>query len=72
VGLADRDQGQGSFGEHLRKARHPQSLRRDEQKLQLALELIEANPARVGPRAAGVDALDDEALLLESGHLIFH
>lgn len=40
------------------------------QKLQLAGEVIEANSARVGTRPAGMDAVDGEALRLESGHLI--
>ena len=47
--------------EHLREARHAQPLRRDEEEVELAVEVVEADLARGRAVAAGVDALGREA-----------
>ena len=49
-----------------------QALRRDEEELQVAVEVVDAGLARGGAVAPGVDALHREVALLELGHLIFH
>ena len=46
------------------KAGDAQPLRRDEQELQRAVQVVDAGLARGGAVAAGVDALDGEAALL--------
>ena len=70
--LIDGDQGRLSLGQHLRETGDSQPLRRDEQKLQLAIEVIKAGLARSGAVAARMDAGDGEAPLLELRNLIFH
>ena len=47
-----------------------QALRGDEEKLQFAVEVIEACLARGGAVAPGVDALDGDAAALEGCNLI--
>ena len=72
VRLVDGDQRRLALGQHLREAGDAQALRRDEEELQRAVEVVDAGLARGGAVAAGVDALHGEAALLELGHLIFH
>ena len=56
-----------ALGQHLGKAGDAQPLRRDEEELQAAVEVVDAGLARGGAVAAGVDALHGEAALLELG-----
>jgi len=58
VGLVNGDEGQRSFAQHIGETGDAQALRRDEEELQLTAEVIQAGLARLGARAAGVDALD--------------
>ena len=62
--LIDGDQARLALRQHLRKSGHAQSLRRDEEKLQLAVEVVDAGLARSPAVAAGMDALHREAALL--------
>ena len=61
VRLVDRDERRLALGEHLGKARDAQALRRDEEKVELAGEVIDASLPGGGAVAAGVDALDRAA-----------
>ena len=54
------------------KPAHAQPLRRDEEKLQLAVQIIDAHLARGRAIAPGVDAFHREAAFPQLGELIFH
>ena len=64
--LIDRDQARLSFGEHLREAPHAQPLRRNEQKVELPVQVLQANFARCRPVAARMDSLGREPERLQS------
>ncbi len=49
-----------AFRQHLRETLHAQTLRRDEEKIQFAVEIIEADLARGRAVAVRVDALGRE------------
>ena len=51
VRFVDGDQRRLALRQHLRKAAHPQALRRDEQELQLAVQIIDASLARDAARS---------------------
>ena len=72
VRLIDHDQRNLPLGEHLRKARHAQPLRRNEEELQFAGQVVAASLARVHPAAPGMNALHGKTASLELGHLVFH
>ena len=66
------DQSRFALRQHLDKAIHAKTLRGDEEELQLAGEIVEADLAGGGAVAAGVDAFDGETEGAEFGELIFH
>ena len=72
VRLVDGDEGRFAFCKHLRETGHTEPLRRDEQKLQFATQVIQAGLARGRTVTAGMDAVGGEAALLELAYLIFH
>ena len=72
VRLIHYDQRNLPFGEHLREARHAQPLRRDEQELQLASQIVAANLPRVHAAAPGMNALHGTPEEFKLGDLIFH
>ena len=61
-----------AFGQHFGEAWNAEPLRRDEQELQLALQIVDAGLPGCGAVAAGVDALHRKAPLFQLRHLIFH
>ena len=72
VRLIHHDQRNLPLGEHLRKARHAQALRRNEQELQFAGQVVAASLPRIHPAAPGMNALHSKTPSLELGHLVFH
>ena len=64
--FVDGDERRLALGEHFGKAGDAQTLRRDEEELQRAVEIVDAGLAGGGAVAAGVNALDGEVALLES------
>ena len=72
VGLVNSDQSGFALRQHFRKSGQPQSFRRDEKKLQRAVQVIRARLSRRGGVAAGMDAFDLKATFFQLRHLIFH
>ena len=70
--FVDRYQGGLTPRQHFRKTRDAQPLGRDEQELQAAFQIVDADLARVGAAAAGVNALGAQASFAELGDLVFH
>ena len=70
--LVDGDEGGFALGEHFGEAGDAQALGRDEEELQIAVEVVDAGLAGGGAVASGVDALHGEAARLEGGDLVFH
>ena len=61
VRLVDRDQARLALRQHLREPPHPQPLRRDEQKVELAFKIVGMQTSRRGrPVAVGVDPIGRE------------
>ena len=58
MGFVDGHQRRFSLGQHFGEARDAQALRRDEEELQFAGEIIDAGLPGGGAIAAGMDALD--------------
>ena len=63
VGFVDGDQAGLALGQHLGEAGNAQAFGRDEQKLQGAVQIVDAGLARRRAVAAGMDALHREAAL---------
>src|SRR5471032_2108447 len=72
VCLVNGNQVRLPLGQHLEEPGNAQPLRGDEQKLQVAVEVVHASLARSGAVAPGMDALNGEASFFELGGLIFH
>ena len=72
VRLVDGDERGLALGEHLGKAGNAQPLRRDEEELQAAVEVVDAGLARGLAVEPGVDARDAEAACCELGRLVVH
>ena len=72
VRLVDRDQNRLALGEHLGEAGDREALRRDEQEVEAARQVVDAGLARRGAVAAGMDALGGEADLAQLRHLVLH
>ena len=64
VGFVDGNQGRLAFRKHLRETGHAEPFRRDEQKLQFAVEVIHAGLARGPAVPAGMNAVRGETPLL--------
>ncbi len=72
VGLVDGDERWLALAEHLRETGNTQPLGRDEEKLQAAVEVVNASLARGLAIEPGVDAGDAEAACAELGRLVLH
>ena len=72
VRLVDGDQRQLALGQHLGEAGHAQPLRRDEEKLQRALQIIHAGLAGHAAVKAGVNPRHSQAQRGELGGLVVH
>ena len=72
VGFVDGDQDRLAPGEHFREARDAEPFGRDEQEVEIAREVLLADPPRLAAVAAGVDPLGDEAARPKLRGLIFH
>ena len=70
--LVDGDQRRVSLREHLGKTRDAQTLRRDEEEVEIALQIVETHLTRFRSIAARVDALGTEALILQLRDLVLH
>ena len=70
--LVDGDQRRLALGQHLAEARNPQPLRRNEEELQRALQIIHAGLARLRAVQAGVNPPHAQTERGELGRLIFH
>jgi hypothetical protein len=72
VGLVDRDEPGLAPGQHLRKARNAQPLRRNEQEIERAVEVGPAGLPCVFAAQPGVDAGDTEAQIVKLRRLVVH
>ncbi len=72
VRLVDRDQAGRPSRQQLREPGHAQALRRDEEVVELAVDVQAAHPARLLAAATGVDALRLQAKRAEPGDLVLH
>ena len=70
--LVDRDQDRLALGQHFGKTGHAQPLGRNEQKIQLAPQILDADLARHHPVTTGVNAIGPQSQLAQLGNLIFH
>ena len=70
--LINRNQRRFALRQHLRKPRHPQPLRRNKQKLQLALQIVDAGLPRHRPVQAGVNSRYTQPQRGELCRLVFH
>ena len=72
VCLVDGDQRGLALGQHLAEARHPQTLGRNEEELQVSLQIVHACLPRLRPVQAGVNPPHAEAQRRQLGSLVFH
>ena len=72
VRLVDGDERRLALAQHLGKAGDAQPLRRDEEKLQAAVQVVDAGLARALAIQSGVNARDLQTACRELGGLIFH
>ena len=72
MGFVNGDQRRLALGQHLAEARHAQPLRRNEEELQAAIQVIHASLPRLRPVEAGVNPPHPQAERQELGRLILH
>ena len=72
VGFVDGDQTRLALRKHLRKARHPQPFRRDEQEVERSVQVASTGFARGFARQPRVDPGDVHPELVELGCLVIH
>ena len=72
VSLVNSDQGQRPLCEHLGKAGDREPLRRHEEKIERAVEIVLTDSPRGKTVTTRVDSLGGDAELLERRHLVFH
>ena len=72
VRLVDSDERGLTLGEHFNETGNTQPLRREEEELQLAVEVFAADFARGGAVHPGMNAADAQAERGELGELVFH
>jgi hypothetical protein len=70
--FVNRDQRRLALGQHLAEARHAQPLRRNEEELQAAIQVIHAGLPRLRPAEAGVNPPHSQAKQQELGCLVLH
>ena len=70
--LINGDQRQFALGQHLGKSGHAQPLRRDEEKLQIASQIVRAHLTGRAALQAGVNARHTQAKRGQLRRLIFH
>ncbi len=72
MGFVNRDEGRLALRQHLREAGNAEALRGDEEEVELAVEIVDANLPGGGTIASRVDAVGAEAALAHLRDLVLH